>query len=225
MFIGALTEVRRRIERACVKTNRSAEGITIVAVTKAMSSEAISEAASFGLFDIGENKVKEAAVKYNKLSDELKGLKWHMIGHLQTNKVKEALRIFNLIQSVDSLRLACEIDKEAAKINKVQDILVEINVSGEKAKFGLSPLESGSVIEEMSQLKNINVKGLMVIAPVAVNPEDSRSYFRQLKQLSESIRWPALNRIPVLSMGMSGDFEVAVEEGANMIRLGRALFG
>jgi pyridoxal phosphate enzyme (YggS family) len=149
-----------------------------------------------------------------------------MVGHLQTNKVKDALRIFDLIHSVDSIYLAAEIDKQAARINKTQDILIEINTSKEATKFGLKLDETREAINEISQLKNLNIKGLMTIAPVVANPEDARIYFKQLRVLQDEINARRMihDALHELSMGMSDDFEVAIEEGANMIRLGRAIF-
>jgi len=146
-----------------------------------------------------------------------------LVGHLQTNKVKDAVRIFDLIQSVDSLRLAAEIDKQAAKINKIQDILIEIKTSPEATKFGLKPNAAIEVIKEIAQLKNINMKGLMTIAPLVDEPEKTRPYFRQLRELRDYLR--AMNyELGILSMGMTDDFEVAIEEGSNMVRIGRAIF-
>ncbi|MEK6567472.1 MAG: YggS family pyridoxal phosphate-dependent enzyme [Candidatus Omnitrophota bacterium] len=218
-----------------VATGKSRREITILAVTKGRSVEQIREVIAQGIADIGENRVQEALVKYNALPGPRYAarLKWHMIGHLQTNKVREAVRIFDLIQSVDSPRLAQAISKEAGKINKQQDILLEVQTSPEKSKFGLKPQEIAEVFKEISCLPHIKVKGLMTIAPFTDNPESSRPYFKLLRELSDNIDWrpetrdqrPATgDRRPILSMGMSGDFSVAIEEGANMIRLGRAIF-
>jgi pyridoxal phosphate enzyme (YggS family) len=143
-----------------------------------------------------------------------------MVGRLQTNKVKDAVGIFDLIQSVDSFRLAQEIDRQAARINKVQDILLEVKTSPEATKSGIAPEDLPGLIENISQLKGVNIKGLMTIAPLVDNPEKARPYFRQLRELSERF-----NPRPILSMGMSDDFEVAIEEGSTMVRLGRAIFG
>jgi pyridoxal phosphate enzyme (YggS family) len=149
-----------------------------------------------------------------------------MVGHLQTNKVKEAVRIFDLIQSVDSLRLAAEIDKQAAKINKIQDILIEIKTSPEATKFGLSPAETIETLRVMAQFRNINIKGLMTVAPIVDSPEETRPYFKKLRELQDSINAQRTthNALRILSMGMTDDFEVAIEEGSNMVRLGRAIF-
>jgi PLP dependent protein len=154
------------------------------------------------------------------------GLHWHMIGHLQTNKVKDAVRIFDLIQSVDSMRLAEAISKEASRINKVQDVLIEIKTSSEAAKFGAAPEEAAALLAGAGQLDAIRIKGLMTIAPAVEDPKKARIYFRQLKSIldAHNARCPEALRLKELSMGMSDDFEVAVEEGATMVRIGRALF-
>ena len=203
--------------------------VTIVAVSKNRTPEEIKEAVEVGITDIGENKVQEVLLKYNALramSPEPRAIKWHMVGHLQTNKVKDAVKIFDLIQSVDSFHLAQEIDRQAAKIDKIQDVLIEVKTSPEATKSGLKPDDLIGVIRNISELKNIHIKGLMTVAPIVDNPEDVRPYFRQLRDLRDSIcselRFPSSELI--LSMGMTEDFEVAIQEGANMIRLGRAIF-
>ncbi len=208
---------------------RIGNAITIVAVSKGRTAEEIREVIQAGITDIGENKVQEAVVKYNETTrqrDNEQRIKWHMVGHLQTNKVKEAVRIFDLIQSVDSLHLAQEIDQQAAKINKVQDILIQVNTSGETTKFGLRPNETIEVIKEMVKLKNIKIQGLMTIAPLVDNPEKTRPYFRMLRELRDTINEVRCTKcnVQTLSMGMTDDFTVAIEEGSNMIRLGRAIF-
>ncbi|MDD5166281.1 MAG: YggS family pyridoxal phosphate-dependent enzyme [Candidatus Omnitrophica bacterium] len=198
--------------------------VIIVAIAKTRSVEEIKEVVGLGIDNIGENKVQEAIEKYNELKGC--GIKWHMVGHLQTNKVKDAVKIFDLIQSVDSLHLALEIDKQAAKINKVQDVLIEVKTSSEATKSGLKTQEAAGVIKEISALKNINIKGLMTIAPAVALPQDARPYFRALRELREKICdigiWDF--GFGILSMGMTDDFEVAIEEGSNMVRLGRAIF-
>ncbi len=208
---------------------RIADSITIVAVSKGRTLEQIKEAVEAGITDIGENKVQEALEKYNAIrtTPYAQRIKWHMVGHLQTNKVKEAVNIFNLIQSADSLHLAQEIDKWAARINKIQNILVEVNVCGESSKFGLKPDAAIGVIEEIARLKNININGLMTIAPVVDNPEKTRPYFRLLRELRDKINslLSTGHQLSTLSMGMTDDFEAAIEEGATMVRLGRAIFG
>ena len=233
MIEDNLRLVEERIARASSKVKRDPGEITLVAVTKGRASAQIQEAIAAGISDIGENKVQEALSKYETVSfnrtpntEHLTPIRWHMVGHLQRNKAKNAVDIFDLIQSVDSLRLAQEIDKEASKINKVQDILIEVKTSGETAKFGLKPEETLEVIKEISGLKNISIKGLMTIAPFSDNPEGSRSYFRRLRELKDKINGSRITDygLRILSMGMSDDFEVAIEEGSNMVRLGRAIF-
>lgn len=218
----------------CSRINRDPSEIRIVAVSKGRTVEQIKEVVRSGIIDIGENKVQEAILKYAQLSQQagetigyrLSAVKWHMVGHLQTNKVKEAVNIFDLIQSVDTLRLAQEINKQAAKINKIQDILLEINVSGEESKFGLKPQESIKIVEDMAKFKNVNIKGLMTVAPISDDPEHVRPYFRKLRELKNKINESRITnyQLQFLSMGMTDDFEVAVEEGANVVRLGRAIF-
>jgi pyridoxal phosphate enzyme (YggS family) len=225
-----IIEIRKRISLACSKVDRDPGAITIVAVSKGRTPEQIRQAVQAGLTDIGENKVQEALLKHRLLStvnSELSTIKWHMVGHLQSNKVKEAVEIFDLIQSVDSLRLAEEIDKQAARIRKIQDILIEVKTSAEESKFGLKPEETIEVIKEVAKFKNISIKGLMTIAPIMDNPQDARPYFRMLRELKDRINsLSTVNReLLTLSMGMTDDFEVAIAEGSNMVRIGRAIFG
>ncbi len=221
-----LNKVYDRISSACSRKGRDLGSITVVAVSKGRSLQQIEEAIGAGITDIGENRIQEAIGKLKVKSQKEKVIKWHMVGHLQTNKVKEAVKIFDLIQSVDSIHLSAEIDKQAGKINKIQDILLEIKTSPEATKFGIKPEEAIEAIKQISSLKNINLKGLMTIAPLVDNPEKARPYFRKLKELLEKIN--SLHITPdtlhILSMGMSDDFEVAVEEGSNMVRIGRAIF-
>jgi len=236
-----VSRIRQRILKVCSKINQDAGKITIIAVSKGRALEQIREAVEAGISDIGENRVQEALLKYNQLvgfrfsvfgsrrtpnTEHRTPIKWHMVGHLQTNKVKDAVKIFDLIQSIDSMRLAEEIDKEAAKINKIQDILIEIKTSPEESKFGLKADEAIKVITGLTKFKNINIKGLMTIAPIVDNPEKTRPYFRMLRELRNMINGSAVMgyELGVLSMGMTDDFEIALEEGSNMVRLGRAIF-
>jgi len=224
-----ILKIRERILSICSKSGREPSQVTIVAVSKTRTIEQIEEAAASGINEIGENKVQEALLKYKKFAD-ISGawrIKWHMVGHLQTNKAREAVEVFTLIHSVDSLHLALAIDKEAARIKKVQDILVEVNTSGEAAKFGIKPDEAVEVVKEIAKLKNIRIEGLMTIAPVVNNPEEARPYFRRLKDLRDKINQSGVAgyELRVLSMGMTDDFEAAIEEGSNMVRIGRAIFG
>jgi len=216
MIDDNLKSVRRRIAACCERSRRSLDEVKLIAVTKEASTEEISSVLSLGVKDIGENRIQDAAIKYGLIGERAS---WHMIGHLQTNKAKDAVRIFSLIHSVDSVRLAEAIDKEALKIGKVQDILVQANVSGEMSKFGMDPDGTAELIKSISACKNIRLRGLMTIAPESDDPESSRPFFKALRELSGRI-----GGLPELSMGMTGDFEVAIEEGATMVRVGRALF-
>jgi len=216
MVTENIAEVKRRMELAAGQAGRDLAGVRLVAVTKQATIEQVREAVEAGISDIGENRVKEALLKKAELDSHI--VTWHMIGHLQTNKVKEALKVFSLIHSVDSIKLAETIDKEAGKIGKVQDVLVEVNVSGEGSKFGIKPAVLGNFLEETGRLKNIRVLGLMTMAPFADDAEDARPDFKKLKELA--VRY----NLKELSMGMTQDFEVAVEEGATIVRIGMAIF-
>jgi len=215
MIKDNIERVKERIRASCFKTGSNPDRISIVCVTKGQPIEGISELAGLGYRDIGENKVQEALSKFKQIS----GLKWHMIGHLQTNKVKEAVRIFDLIHSVDSMNLAEEINKQALKVSKVQGILIEVKSSPEETKFGVLPADLEEIYAGAVKLSNLKVKGLMTIAPLTDNIEETRKYFALTRKLRDKIDpgW-------LLSMGMSDDFEVAIEEGADIIRIGRAIF-
>jgi len=223
-----ILKIRNRIKEVSFRINKDPAGIIIVAVTKNRAVSQIEEAIASGIADIGENRVQEAAVKYSAVhcTPYTVQPRWHMIGHLQTNKIKDAVRIFDLIQSVDSVRLAKEIDKKAAKINKIQEILLEVKTSPEAAKFGLKPEEVIEVIKETVEFKNIKINGLMTIAPLADDPEKTRPYFRLLRELRDKINeLRAMNyELITLSMGMTDDFQIAIEEGSTMVRIGRAIF-
>ena len=217
-----IVRLKERIASACQRVNRGPDCITTVAVSKERSIAQIREAIKSGIIDIGENRIQEAVIKFNQLP----GLTWHMVGHLQTNKVKEAVKIFDLIHSVDSLRLAEEINRQAGRLKKIQDVLIQVNTSGEQSKFGLSPEETIGVIKEINRLNNTNVIGLMTIAPLVNNAQEVRPLFRMLRELKDKINQERVthNELRILSMGMTDDFEVAIEEGSNMLRIGRAIF-
>jgi len=224
MIAENIKRVGERISASCLKIKRNPTEIILVCVAKGRSITEIKEAISFGLKHIAENRIQEALLKYNQIRQEPGSrLKWHMIGHLQRNKVKDAVKLFDLIHSVDSLRLAQEIDQEAGKINKVQDILLEVKTSPEATKTGFVPEELAKAAESISGLTNLKVKGLMTIAPFGApagqSAESARPYFRRLRQLRDD-----LDKNWLLSMGMSDDFEIAIEEGADLIRLGRLIF-
>jgi pyridoxal phosphate enzyme (YggS family) len=228
MISDTIITVRKRVASICSRMGKDPHAISLVAVSKGRTAQEIIEALDAGITDIGENKVQEASLKHEELraAGYANRFKFHMVGHLQTNKVKEAVRMFDLIQSVDSLHLAEEINARAAGIHKVQDILVEIKVSSEATKYGLQPHEAIKAVEAVSLLRNVRIRGLMAIAPVVDDPLQARPYFRKLTELLNEINAAAVTPEPltVLSMGMSDDFESALTEGSNMIRIGRALF-
>ena len=223
MISDNIRTVTQRIAKSCEKSGRPSDDVELVCVTKEADAGQIGEAIGIGVHTIGENRVQDALAKHRIIGDKAA---WHLIGHLQTNKAKDALRIFSLIHSLYSVRLAGEIDKEAKKIGKVQDVLVQVNVSGEESKFGIASGELEGFFKETSLYKNINIRGLMTIAPLADDPEKSRPHFRRLKELRDTINDKRLtiNELCVLSMGMTDDFEIAIEEGSTMVRIGRAIF-
>lgn len=218
-------KVKENIVRACEKAGRSPEDVTLIAVSKTKPLSDIEELLSdTDAVDFGENKVQELVDKYENVS---RPVNWHMIGHLQTNKVKYIVDKVCMIHSVDSLNLAKTIEKEAAKHDVTVNILIEVNVAQEETKFGLSFDEVLPLIQEIKDFPHIRVKGLMTIAPFVDDPEDNRVYFRKLKDLSLDIQSKSIDNIDmsVLSMGMTNDYEVAVEEGATLVRVGTGIFG
>ena len=218
-----LREVRGKIAAACARAGRDPRNVEIVAVTKTHGAETVDEAWEAGLTMIGENKVQEAAWK--KPASKA-GPSWHLIGHLQSNKVRPALELFDVIHSVDSLKLAERINTVADAIGAHPRILLEVNVSGEKSKSGLKPEEAEDVVSHIvSECPRITLDGLMTMAPFSENKEDARPYFRKLRELRDALEQKLSIGLPRLSMGMSGDYEVAVEEGATWVRLGTVLFG
>lgn len=217
-------KVQENIKKACEKAGRNPEEVTLIAVSKTKPVEMLKEAYDAGARFFGENKVQEIQEKYDKLPEDIH---WHMIGHLQRNKIKYIVDKVAMIHSVDSLRLAEAIEAEAAKHQVKVPILIEVNVAEEDSKFGLKMAEVLPLLEQISEFSHIEVKGLMTIAPYVENPEDNREIFRQLKKLSVDIAAKNINNITmsVLSMGMTGDYEVAVQEGATMVRVGTGIFG
>jgi len=216
--------VREKIKVAAEKSGPGIEEIKLVAVTKNISVDRIRMAIDAGVTDIGENKAQEAKRK----ADELKGKNtWHFIGHLQTNKVKIVISFADVIQSVDSVKLAQEINRRAQQVGKVQDILVQVNIAEEETKFGIEKGEVEALLEEISGFMNLKVRGLMTIAPLIDNPEKLRPFFVEMRDLFENIRMLDVPNIKMdyLSMGMTNDFEVAIESGANMVRIGTGIFG
>lgn len=215
-----LAEVKKRIEEAAQKTGRSAKDVTLITVTKTIDVPEILEAISAGATDLGENYVQEAADKYQEIGPQ--AARWHFIGHLQTNKAKQAVEMFSTIQSVDSLHLAEEIGRRAIARGTVMDALIEVRISGEDTKFGVSPEDALYFASEVAGIDGIRLQGFMGMAPFVADPENARPYFARLKRLWD--RLPEEQR-HWLSMGMSHDFEVAIEEGSNMVRVGAAIFG
>ena len=217
-----LASVRERIGEAARRAGKDPAEIKLVAATKDVPAGFILEALNAGLTDIGENRVQEAKQKFDVLKDQ--PVTWHMIGHLQTNKVKAALEMFTVIQSVDSQRLADEISQRAQKI---VEVFIEVNTSGEESKFGILPEEAVRLAEHISGLKNLKLDGLMTVGPLAGDEKAVRKSFRLLKGIFDQIKGLNLPSVELkyLSMGMSQDFEAAIEEGSNLVRIGRAIFG
>ena len=218
-----IAQVRHRIDNAASRAGRRAEDICLIAVSKTRPAEEVDIAASCGITDVGENKVQEVIAKKPLV---LSDLRWHLIGHLQTNKVKSIIDKVDVIHSVDSMHLAEEIDKRAGQLGIVKDILLQVNVAGEEQKFGFTIEDAKAAACEISEkLNNVKIRGLMQIAPFAEDPEDVRIYFRKLYCFYEELKRDIVPQADMLSMGMSGDFEIAVEEGATHIRVGTAVFG
>ena len=224
MVAEQLQNVRAEIRKACEKSGRNPEEVTLIAVSKTKPISMIQEAMNAGQTIFGENKVQELCTKYEELP---KNLEWHLIGHLQRNKVKYIADKAALIHSVDSLKLAEEISKEALKKNVEVNILIEVNVAEEESKFGVSVEETPVLVEEIAKLPGIHIQGLMTIAPYTTDPEENRPVFRTLKKLAVDIKKKNIDNVNVsiLSMGMTNDYEVAIEEGATMVRVGTGIFG
>lgn len=216
--------VEQVIDKACVESGRLRSDVTLIAVSKTKPVEMLQEAYEAGCRDFGENKVQELLDKYEVMP---KDIKWHMIGHLQRNKVKYIVDKVYLIHSVDSLRLAEEISKEAVKKNVNVNILIEVNAAGEETKFGTTTEEAKQLVREVAKLPNVYIKGLMTIAPMVYEAEENRQFFKQLKKLSVDITTENIDNVSmeVLSMGMTGDYSVAVTEGATLVRVGTGIFG
>lgn len=219
-----ISAVCKRISHAAMRAKRNPEEVRLIAVTKTIGVERILEAADAGLRIFGENKVQEAQKKVmsEALSVMSGKIEWHLIGHLQRNKAKYAVPLFDLIHSVDSAAVAAEINRQAEKAGKVQDVLIEVKLSHEKAKHGISKDQLMVLLREAAGMKSLNLRGLMTVPPFSQDPEEARPYFRELRELRDKAAGFVL---PELSMGMSNDFEVAIEEGATMVRIGSAIFG
>ena len=220
-----LENIRERIRQAADSCNRDPDSIRLVAVSKTVPADTVKAAIEAGAKILGENYVQEAREKFDALVHY--PVSWHFIGHLQSNKAKYAVRLFDLIHSVDSLKLARALDKEAKKVDKIQPILIQINISGEDTKSGISAAEVPGLILEVSQLKNLSLEGLMTMPPYFYQPEKVRPYFAALRELRDRLKDQPIPNVSMdeLSMGMTGDFEVAIEEGATLVRIGTAIFG
>ncbi len=216
--------VRKKIAEACLRSGRDPEEVDLVAVTKTVDVEQINEAIEAGIRVVGENRVQEAWRKFQEVG---KGVHWHIVGHLQTNKVKRVLQFADMIHSVDSVYLAREIQTQAEKLDKTVEILIQVNTSGEESKFGLEPEVTIGAIEEISAFSNLEIKGLMTIGAFLPNPEDVRPWFKLLRDLKGRVNEQEIAGVEIgaLSMGMTNDYEVAIEEGSTMVRIGTAIFG
>ena len=224
MLQDNLREVQKKIKEACSRSGRSAADVTLCAVSKTKPEEDILTLYDAGQRDFGENYIQELRKKHDDLP---KDIRWHMIGHLQRNKVKYIAEYIHMIHSVDSLELAQTIEKEAAKHDRIIPILIEVNIAGEDTKFGLAPSECIPFIESIKNFEHLRIRGLMTIAPYTEDPESNRQYFRGLKELLNKANEMKLTKEPMdtLSMGMTGDYEVAIEEGATLVRVGTGIFG
>ncbi len=220
-----LENVLNRIKNAALACGRDPKTVRLVAVSKTIPVDVVGEAIEAGVKILGENYIQEARKKINDLSSH--PLSWHFIGHLQTNKAKYAVKLFNLIHSVDSLKLARELNKQAKKINKIQNILIQVNISMESSKSGIYEQDALGLIQDISRFENLSVKGLMTMPPFFDEPERARPYFSALRKLRDQIKKESIPNIAMdeLSMGMTGDFEAAIEQGASLVRIGTAIFG
>jgi PLP dependent protein len=220
-----LEQIKERIRLAAESCSRDPASIRLVAVSKTVPVETVREAIEAGATILGENYVQEAREKFDALIHY--PASWHFIGHLQSNKAKYAVRLFDLIHSVDSLKLARALDKEAKKADKIQAILVQVNISGEGTKSGISASETPELLSQISRLENLSIKGLMTMPPYFYQPKKVQPFFAALRELRDRLQEKTLSNVSMdeLSMGMSGDFEVAIEEGATLVRIGTAIFG
>jgi len=223
-MLDHVKKIKEKIDTALSKTGRSVDEVTLIAVTKGFKAERVIQAYEAGIRHFGENRVQEAATKIPGLPDDII---WHMIGHLQRNKTAEALKLFDIIQSVDSKRLAVEVSRRAKTLNFMARVLIQVKTAFEETKFGVEPEELQELFETIEQLENIEVSGLMTIGPFTENVDMIRRSFRLLRKLFEDAEGAGYRNVSMehLSMGMTDDFEIALEEGATMLRIGRAIFG
>ena len=224
-MIKRLQNVKNRIQTAARACGRDSETIRLVVVSKTVPTARVRQAIQAGATILGENYVQEARTKFNDLATY--PVSWHFIGHLQSNKAKYAVRLFDLIHSVDTLKLARELDKQSRKINKIQEVLIQVNISEEASKSGVNVKDTHNLLKDISHLENLSVKGLMTMPPYFNAPEKVRPYFAALRDLRDRLEQQGLFNVSLseLSMGMTGDFEVAIQEGATLVRIGTAIFG
>ena len=223
--VSGLKRVKERIEAAALSAGRDPKTVKLVAVSKTVPADRVLVAIKAGATDFGENYVQEARDKIEVLKGE--SISWHFIGHLQSNKAKYAVKLFDLIHSVDSSKLARELNKRAGSLGKVQQILIQVNISGEETKSGIDAEQALELVRQVSRFENLAIRGLMTMPPFFNAPDKVRPYFRALKELQDVIRTEAIPNVDMteLSMGMTGDFEAAIEEGATVVRIGTAIFG
>jgi len=222
MIAENIQHQRERIAAVCARIGRKPEEISLLAVTKSFSVELMREAVDAGISEVGENYVQELLPKHNELAD--RKIRWHFIGHLQSNKVKSIAPWINVIQTVDSVSLGEQIAKRAGELNRTIEVLMEVNTSGEPAKFGIHPQEVSVLAKRLSDLPNIRLTGLMTIGPLLPDPESARPAFRELRRVRDDLAKQGIV-LPQLSMGMTGDLEIAVEEGSTIVRIGTGIFG
>lgn len=224
-MIEKINKIKKCINKTAIACKRDPDSVKLVAVSKTRSADMISKAVKAGLTIFGENYIQEASDKINKLLSL--DISWHFIGHLQTNKAKYAVRLFDLIHTVDSIKLARELNRCAEKINKIQDILIQVNTANDPSKSGIHPEKALELIKYISGLEYLSVKGLMTMTPFFKNPEDTRPFFSALRNLQKTLMKGTLPNVNLnnLSMGMSGDYKVAIEEGATFVRIGTLIFG
>ncbi len=227
IIFNNLQNIKRNIADACEKVDRNPNEIKIVAVSKTVDIEKIKEVINYDIDTFGENKVQELTRKYDEINSTNNSIKWHMIGHLQTNKVKYIIDKVELIHSLDRIKLAEEINKRALKVNRVIDVLVQVNIGQENSKYGLHPNDVDDFINKIENYKNIRVKGLMAMAPYSSDPEEVRPFFSKMKNIFDKIKEKNIYNVEMkyLSMGMTNDYKIAIEEGANIVRIGTGIFG
>ncbi len=225
MIADNAQQVRERVRKACERSGRDPQGVRLIAVSKTFDVARVREVLEAGISDIGENFVQELRDKRAELNNP--DIRWHFVGHLQSNKVKYIADFISLIHSTDHRSVAEEIDKRGARIGRLIDVLVEVNTTGERTKFGVLPESTIEFVKSLAHLRNLRVRGLMTMGPFLPDPEDSRPAFRTLREFRDDVRNAGIENVEMteLSMGMTNDFEVAIEEGATMVRIGTAIFG